>query len=186
EVPEDVEALVLRLLSKEARRRARSTLALKEELEELARRYDHEEATRRFQRVSDPVGEAGEEAGEDVAARRRRRVPTWMWVAGVVLAVALAGVLGARALAALLFPPEVVVPDLVGQSLEAAQTRASALGLKLETRYLLASAEVPQNHIISQDPRAGRPRRAGRTIWVGGRTGAGVGGVPTGGGKALL
>src|SRR5690606_18181221 len=89
-----------RLLSKEARRRARSTLALKEELEELARRYDHEEATRRFQRVSDPVGEAGEEAGEDVAARRRRRVPTWMWVAGVVLAVALAGVLGARALAA--------------------------------------------------------------------------------------
>ena len=156
EVPEDVEALVLRLLSKEARRRARSTLALKEELEELARRYDHEEATRRFQRVSDPVGEAGEEAGEDVAARRRRRVPTWMWVAGVVLAVALAGVLGARALAALLFPPEVVVPDLVGQSLEAAQTRASALGLKLETRYLLASAEVPRNHIISQDPRAGR------------------------------
>jgi len=185
EVPEDVEALVLRLLSKEARRRARSTLALKEELEELARRYDHEEATRRFQRVSDPVGEAGEEAGEDVAARRRRRVPTWMWVAGVVLAVALAGVLGARALAALLFPPEVVVPDLVGQSLEAAQTRASALGLKLETRYLLASAEVPQNHIISQDPRAGRTVRAGRTIWVVVSTGPEVVTVPAVEGMAL-
>ncbi len=78
-----------------------------------------------------------------------------------------------------------VVPDLVGQSLEAAQTRASALGLKLETRYLLASAEVPQNHIISQDPRAGRTVRGGRTIWVVVSTGPEVVTVPAVEGMAL-
>lgn len=185
EVPEDVENLVLRLLSKEARRRARSTLALQEELGDLARRYDHQEATRRFERVVEPAVEAGDEAREDVGVRRRKRVPTFVWVAGLVLVAALVGVVGARALAALLFPPEVTVPDLARERLETAQLKAEALGLRLETRYLLASSDVPQGHIISQDPRAGRTVRAGRTIWVVVSTGPEVVTVPAVEGMAL-
>lgn len=184
EIPEDVDSLVMRLLSKNAERRARSTLALREELEELSHRYDREEATRRIERpVEVQEDEARRRTGEGMGVRGR--VPTYLWVVGTVLILALGGLLGARALAALLFPPEVTVPSLTGESLETARMKADALGLRVEVRYTLASSEVPADHIISQDPSADRKVRAGRTVWVVLSTGPEVVTVPNVEGLAL-
>ncbi|BAS27445.1 protein kinase domain-containing protein [Limnochorda pilosa] len=185
EIPEDVEALVLRLLSKDPERRARSTLALKEELESLARRYDLEEPTRLLQRAG--LGAEGggdhEDAGEGEGVGGR--VPRWVLAAGLVLAVTLGGLLGARALAGLLFPPEVVVPSVRGESLEAARLKLEAADLRLEEGPGLPSSEVPAGHVISQDPAPERHVRAGRTVRVVVSKGPEVVTVPAVEGRAL-
>ncbi len=59
--------------------------------------------------------------------------------------------------------PEVTVPDLVGMSLEEADEELSGLGLEYRDSFEYDN-EVPQDHIISQDPEGGTEVRKNREI----------------------
>jgi len=97
-----------------------------------------------------------------------------MWSAGKVVALALALVatylvFAAAAARIALKAREVVVPDLRGTALSAANAALSEVDLALkvdETKR--TDPTVPEDHIVAQDPPAGTSARRGRSVrvWV--------------------
>lgn len=76
----------------------------------------------------------------------------------------LGGWIGYNSLQAFWVVPEVDVPDVSGLSLEEARERLEEEGLGFTVGAEINSEEVPLDHVISQDPSAGRTVREGREI----------------------
>lgn len=91
---------------------------------------------------------------------------------GLVLALLFLIVLGAAGYAAthyvlsLIFPPEVVVPDVVGLTYAEARGLMTLNGLLLVIEAERHDRNVPAGHIIRQNPEGGRTVREGRTVYV--------------------
>lgn len=67
---------------------------------------------------------------------------------------------------ALIFPPEVVVPDVAGLTFAEARPLMDEQGLLLEIEAEQFDPEVPQGRIVQQKPGANRTVRQGRTIQI--------------------
>ncbi len=61
---------------------------------------------------------------------------------------------------------EVMVPRLVGLSLPEAEQTLARIGISLEVQRKLYDSQVPQNHIIDQDPRPNRWMKVNRKVKV--------------------
>ncbi|HXX39596.1 MAG TPA: PASTA domain-containing protein [bacterium] len=86
-------------------------------------------------------------------------------IAGVVLLLIFIGIAaGWQALNAYLNVPEVQVPDLVGRSLQDAESAARTDRLGVQVVQQSHSATVPAGAVISQDPPAGQAVKVNRVI----------------------
>lgn len=104
---------------------------------------------------------------QEQAKKRNPKGSRWLkWIAGTFIAL--------FALAALAFMlpellpqvPEVVVPDLVGLSLEEAEQLLAEQKLKAEVRSQVYSSEIAANHVVSQEPAPNRKIKINRTVWL--------------------
>ncbi|MDQ3915253.1 MAG: PASTA domain-containing protein [Actinomycetota bacterium] len=97
--------------------------------------------------------------------KRHRRAPRLKLVA-ILVALALVGAGGTKAVSLLAAPARVDVPDLVGLSRGAARAEVEEAGLKLDVAgRKVASFDVARGRIISQDP-AGGILLEGKTVSV--------------------
>lgn len=103
---------------------------------------------------------------EDEEAANSKALPYRKLLLYVSIAAALfvAVVIGYSFLYSYLVVPEVTVPDLVGSSIEDAEKELSLLGLDYSIARQSYSEDVALDHVISQDPPAGRNVRKERTI----------------------
>lgn len=103
---------------------------------------------------------------EDEEDEARRRFPTRIAIiAGVVLLALFMIVFAAyRILPGMLVVPEVTVPDLSGMSLTEAESELEEKGLSFRVTGEIHSEQIPTNHIVSQDPAAGRSVRQERVV----------------------
>lgn len=118
----------------------------------------HFNGLKRAYREAEDTGEKEETEG--------RRFPTRKLVVVVVLLLAvLMTVMAAyRILPDLLVVPEVTVPDLGGMNLAAAEMELADRGLGSRVVSEVYSNNIPPNHIVSQDPPAGRSVRKERVV----------------------
>lgn len=107
-----------------------------------------------------------EEEHTRVARKPKRRTRRRVWVGIVVLLCFLSGVVWAAGrLPEIIFPPEVVVPNLQGQAVDEARELLRAQGLELRIEREVNS-DQPVNTVVHQEPQAERRVRMGRTIQV--------------------
>lgn len=86
---------------------------------------------------------------------RRRRRSGFRRLIGLVLVLGLVGFGTAKGVSALLAPREVDVPKLAGLTLDEARERAEEEGLEVRVIDSVRDPEVPEGHIVSQDPADG-------------------------------
>src|SRR5690606_28567507 len=109
-------------------------------------------------------GGAGED-GEEERPRRARR-GRWLWVAVALVLVDVGISQGAPAVIHWIFPPDVVVPDVVCLHLDVARERLRDAGLELTLERRVHHPEVPEFHIIAQSPDPHRTVKMRRAIHV--------------------
>lgn len=122
-----------------------------------------------------PVAAAGE-SGRGRERRRRGRG----WLTALVVAALFFGAayLAWPRVLALVFPPEVTVPDVVGLTYEEAKPVMDGAGLLLVIEAEQFHPDVPEGRIVRQTPPAQRIVRQGRTVEVVLSRGPEVGVVP--------
>jgi len=99
---------------------------------------------------------------DTVSPKQRKKLP---WLAAISLVMLLA-MMGAGSYILYVFwpRPEVVVPNVVGQSLAEAERLLRGAGLTPTIGEAEYHADVPSNVVIRQQPEPGRPVRAGRLV----------------------
>ena len=95
-------------------------------------------------------------------ARGRRRGLVWAFALAFMVGVAAS----AGTLSDLLFPQEVLVPNIVGRAGTEAQALLAQRGLAYGVDRYVPSASVPAGFVVSQDPEPGRQVRQGRKVWA--------------------
>jgi len=117
-------------------------------------------------RVRD-AGEAKEELGDKVAREGKRR-PKRRGLYGLIFFVVfVAGFFWAlQQLPVIIFPDEVVVPNITGREVSEARAILKDENLRLVVEREIYHENVAINHIVSQDPRPGRQVREHRAIQV--------------------
>lgn len=114
-----------------------------------------------------PDDEDGGEGEENRRERRRRASRArWVWAAAALVLVYVGISQGAPAVMNWIFPPDVVVPDVVGLHLDEARERLRAAGLELTLERRVHHSEVPEFHIIAQSPDPHRTVKMRRAIHV--------------------
>lgn len=181
-VPEGMNALVMRLLTKSPADRYESAAEVSEE---LGRIRDGEEplATPTISVATVPSHSASPTSS--VASRRRQSFPLVLLGAVVLGVVALALLLW---LNGSLQPDgrptgEVTVPDLVGMELPQARETLGEAGLELGAVEEARGSGAPEDEIISQSPISGAAVETGDAVGVTVGTGGPQGGGSSGGGS---
>lgn len=112
-------------------------------------------------------------------SRRDRRYTSKSTVFAIAaLFFLVATFLGVRSVALWLSPPIVEVADVRGKSLEEAEAALRRQGLRPVVDGQVRHEDVPENHIVSQEPDAGRRVKQGRQIRLMVSTGAELATVP--------
>ena len=93
-------------------------------------------------------------SGRPGKGRRRRRSRSRRLL-GLVLVLGLIGFGSAKGVSALLAPREVDVPKLSGRTLDEARSLAREEGLEVRVVDSVRHPEVPEGHVVSQDPADG-------------------------------
>ena len=110
----------------------------------------------------------------------KRGISPWVWVIGIVAAVAiLGGIAWAAGGVGLLFGPALVeVPNVVGKSAPSAEIALSAEGLSAGVLTTATSDSVPTGSVVSQNPPPGTQARKGSKVALVISTGVAVAVVP--------
>lgn len=96
---------------------------------------------------------------------RRKRLRRRFVAAAVVLALLYVAIgRGAPAVMNWIFPPDVQVPDVVGRHLDEARDMLREAGLDYALARRVHHPEVPEFHVIAQDPDPQRTVKAGRVV----------------------
>lgn len=176
DVPAELEHVIMRALTKEPAERYGSALEVLEDLRKVPGtvpdaelKDDPQEATRILPvpdgtQVYDRtmLRSAHDEGGTGTAAERRRSPWVW-WMVALGLLVGL--VFAAGRLENLIFPPDIVVPNIVGRTVPEARELLESKGLRFASDKRVYHETVPAGRIISQDPRPDQPAKEGRTIF---------------------
>ena len=82
----------------------------------------------------------------------------------VICAVTTVGIITYRSFKNWISVEEVVVPDVVGMSVEEAQMVLNNLNLKVDVLTRMYDPEIPENHVISQNPLPNERKKVNSTI----------------------
>ncbi|HCC33362.1 MAG TPA: Stk1 family PASTA domain-containing Ser/Thr kinase [Clostridiales bacterium] len=178
EVPADLEAIVERAMAKPAEHRYPSAGDMRRALEAVARRFppaEHLTDGDEFPTVVPPAHRDSERGRREPTMRRgaskRRgwRVRSARAVLIVVIGLlAVGGYLGFQALREWWLIPEVIVPDVLGTSLVAAERRLEEFRLTGRVVGEQFHEEAPPGEVLRQNPQAGERVREGRAVelWI--------------------
>jgi len=187
DIPENLEAIILRALSKDPAQRYLTAQAM---LEDLRRAQAGESVTPPYSLPEEPTqvitpGAEGRVPQVTQVKRRQTPEPTladtlplaqyeaprrqnlWPWVLVAVLILALGG--AAYAIFSNWGTPEgqlVVVPSVLGMTGAQAKEKIEALGLKFENAGEQASADYPAGQVCRQEPEEGVKLAKGETVRV--------------------
>lgn len=177
DVDGELENLVLNLLGKDPEARPSNADEVVRIFQKIERRFDTdpERQVHTDHTIPIPITEVSKEGGVGVAKNKRKSTKrkkrknrrSKFWIVFTILLVLGAITFGViRIIPTILFPDEVQVPDVVGlREMDGYQMmRASGLWLKVEQTVF--DNEIPQGHIISQDPLPGRMVKQDREILV--------------------
>ncbi|MFH1736766.1 MAG: Stk1 family PASTA domain-containing Ser/Thr kinase, partial [Actinomycetota bacterium] len=166
-VPESLEAVIMKAMTKNPSDRYRSADALREDLKRVIEGMpvkvmgsvpadvpEQADLTRTI--AAKPTGGA---------PRPKRKPKKWLIAAIVIAALLILGGGGALAYT-LLATPKVVVPNLKGKTLSQAQRAVEAAGLKLKVEKEIYNEKVSPGRVISQQPDAGEKTAKGGTVNV--------------------
>ncbi|HJW74224.1 MAG TPA: PASTA domain-containing protein [Thermoleophilia bacterium] len=142
-VPESLENVILRCLSKAPQDRYATGVELLQALERALE------------------GQAVRAAPVSVAAQKKR--PLWPWIVVAVVAVA---VVLALLWVGGVFSQSVTVPDVSGLTVSEANTKLTDAGLRLGTVTYESSPEAAQGEILSQTPKSGSSVDKGSSVDV--------------------
>ncbi|MEW5921789.1 MAG: Stk1 family PASTA domain-containing Ser/Thr kinase [Bacillota bacterium] len=165
-----LEKILARAVHKDLRYRYKSSAEFRDELERWLK--DEQKNNRETSLVSRTQYNGLKRIYRDVEEPEQddegegRRFPTRKLAVAVVLllAVFVALLAAYRILPGLLVVPEVTVPDLAGMNLAAAEKELEGRGLGSRVTGEIHSNHIPPNHIVSQDPPAGRSVRKERIV----------------------
>jgi tRNA A-37 threonylcarbamoyl transferase component Bud32 len=189
-VPEELDALVVRLLAKDPSARYPGAAELAEDLRRIRERRPPQVAAQRTRTNQTVISPArGASRGSDKARGSARRPLALVLVALLVGVVLLGGVAWALSRAASENGPIDAegnpggtalarVPDLDGLSPEEARRRLQGANLRLGSQEGLASGEAEQGSVVGQDPVAGTGAKRGSAVDV--TVGTGPARVPAG------
>lgn len=142
---------------------------LRERLRRELERDDSGTTFRGRRRIDEGASSQEATAAEAAAAEergQRRRGRFWLWAA-LIMALLVGVLYVARPyVLALVFPPEVTVPNVVGMTYEQARPLMDEAGLILEIEAEQFHAEFAAGLIVRQNPAADRTVRQGRSVKV--------------------
>jgi len=160
-IPLELEEIVMKALEKEPGDRYESATAMANDL----RRFVDDYRAGRTRVVS------GDFPTQRIAGLRRKPAakPSRRWIGWVIAAVLLAalsggGVWAYHTLVGYMDVPEVQVPDVRGKPVDEAQRLLTAAGLPSSVARQEASATVPVNAVVSQQPEGNSRVKQGRTV----------------------
>ncbi len=156
DVPEPVEKVVQRSLSKDPAERYQSANAMRQDIQR-ALHGEKDGAVLGSQGVA--VLDA---AHGSKSAKRRKWLP---WVIFVTLLLALVGT-GLYLLNRWIYSPVVTLPNIQGQSLKSAQAKLGRLGLVISIGGHSPSAHLPKDYVLSENPSPGTQIKGGQTVQV--------------------
>ena len=178
EVPAALEAIVERAMAKQAEDRYHSAGEMRRALEAVARRFPPAERLADEDGFPTVVPPARQESGGGRRGPTMRRGAVkrrgWRWRSGWALLIAILGLLavgghqGFQALREWWLIPEVIVPNVLGMSLVAAERRLEEFRLTGRVVGEQFHDEAPPGEILRQNPQAGGRVREGRAVelWV--------------------
>ncbi len=164
-MPENLEAVIMKAMSKNPNDRYQSARQLQEDLQRCL------EGTPVKVLGAAPVASTmGDDSRTMIATpprapQRKKKRPKWL----IPLVLAGLFLLGATAFGVtyyLMTPSTTVVPDLKGKSLSEAQKAVDDAGLRLIVSKEVNSETVKPGRVISQDPAAGEKLQKGSTVKV--------------------
>lgn len=89
----------------------------------------------------------------------------WPWILGGIAAfIIVAGMLFVFVFPGLFGPKDVIVPDVTGLEIEEAIAELEEAGLEIGEQFLLNDDEIPENHVIQTDPKAGKTVKEGAEV----------------------
>lgn len=126
------------------------------EEQKLAEDITQEQATTGITKSTPPMEK------EEKPAKKKKKLP-WI-IGGIVTFFVLAGLFLIFVLPGLLGPKDVVVPDVTGMEIEEAIEMLEEAGLTIGEQFLLNDDEIPENHVIQTDPKAGKTVKEGAEV----------------------
>jgi|LSQX01.1.fsa_nt_gb serine/threonine-protein kinase len=160
EIPVYISAIIRRAVAKDPEERFNSAREMAEELDRWLQGKEMEFSTIERPPVINP---ANERKNKKAVKRKKNRAPL---VVAIILTIAVLALLayGALKLLQSLNVPEVIVPNVEGETWEAAYEILTEKGLKPRLEKQVPSDTVDAGRIISQDPKANRTVKEGREV----------------------
>ncbi len=156
DIPESVEKVVQRALSKDPAERYQSPKAMREDIQRSVK----EEQDRR---AIVPKATSASELPKGSKPRLRRKWLPWVILAAIL--AALAGT-GLYVLNRWIYSPVVTLPNIKGESWKTARTQLGKLGLIISVGGRSPSSHLPKNYILSENPSPGTQVKGGQTVQV--------------------
>ncbi len=183
-IPRELNRIIMKALAKDLGERYQTAREMVQDLQTLAVSLDKgtsgqilppaEGETALIRPVEEDTGRTmiRKMEGEETAARReqrqakRRRKKRMRYVLLFSMLFLAAIVWGASKLPELIFPQEVVVPNVVGRTQSQARRLLEENGLKLAVDREVYSSEAPAGQVMKQEPEANRRVKMYRTVFV--------------------
>lgn len=166
DISRDLEAIILKLLSKQASERYQSAYQLSAVLAKL----NLDDMINKTVKLKTPSGIVLDGEGQSNSVPKSKKVTKGPnRFIRFILIVALLGLLflaGMFVISNLLFKDDVRVPDIAGISINEAERILSEHNLRLSVEVEVFDNQMPENYVISQDPKPDRMVKEDRVIFV--------------------